>query len=223
MSAESGIPTFRATDGLWENHRIEDVATPEGFLRDPTMVNRFYNQRRSALRAPTIQPNEAHHALARLEKSYQGDVFLVTQNIDDLHERAGSSPLHMHGELLKVRCLRTNRVFDWTEDLLESSRCDCCSLTATLRPHIVWFGEAPFYMDEINAALAKASIFIAIGTSGHVYPAAGFVQIAASIGAETIEFNLEESQSSEYFQERIIGPASITVAQWVDHQLALHC
>lgn len=220
ISAESGLPTFRAVDGLWENHRIQEVATPEGFGRAPALVNRFYNERRTALLEPSIQPNEAHLALTKLQCQYEGDVMLVTQNIDDLHERAGSTPVHMHGELLKARCSESCRVFDWTTEILESTRCECCDLTSTLRPHVVWFGEEPLSMNQITTALSTADIFIAIGTSGQVYPAAGFVQLANDAGAETIEFNLEESSSSSHFQRKIQGAASVTVPEWVEKRLA---
>lgn len=216
ISAESGIRTFRAGDGLWEEHRVEDVATPEGFRRDPKLVLDFYNARRRQLQQAEIKPNAAHLALAELEDALGDNFLLVTQNIDNLHERAGSSRvLHMHGELLKVRCTESGHIFDWTGDLSPSDRCHCCQFPAPLRPHVVWFGEMPVRMDEIYSALGKADFFIAIGTSGHVYPAAGFVHEASVQGAHTFELNLEPSQVESQFDERIYGPASEVVPEFV--------
>jgi NAD-dependent deacetylase len=219
VSAESGIPTFRASDGLWEQHRIEDVATPEGFLRDPDLVQNFYNQRRALLKS--VQPNPAHDAIARLQQQWPDRVTLITQNIDDLHERAGSPEvIHMHGELLKVRCVRTGQVYAWSEDVTAADRCSCCQLGAVLRPHIVWFGEEPLQMQAIYEALSQADLFVAIGTSGHVYPAAGFVAEARQGGARTLEFNLEPSQQRSHFVQAIYGPAGETLPLWVDKLLA---
>ena len=187
ISAESGIQTFRAADGLWEEHRVEDVATPEGYRRDPELVQRFYNARRRALQSSEIQPNAAHKALAELEQVLGDNFLLVTQNIDNLHERAGNSRvLHMHGELLKARCTDSGQVIDWSGDLTTDDRCTCCQFPAPLRPHVVWFGEMPIGMEEIYHALEQADLFIAIGTSGHVYPAAGFVHEAKLQGAHTV-------------------------------------
>ncbi len=216
ISAESGIRTFRASDGLWEEHRVEDVATPEGFTRDPELVQAFYNARRRQLQQPEIQPNAAHKALAELE-SVLGDSFLlVTQNIDNLHERAGSERvLHMHGELLKVRCPGSGQVLAWTEDVTPGDRCHCCQFPQRLRPHVVWFGEMPLGMDDIYQALADADYFIAIGTSGHVYPAAGFVHEARLNGAHTVELNLEPSQVGSEFTEKKYGLASEVVPLYV--------
>lgn len=195
ISAESGIRTFRAADGLWEEHRVEDVATPEGFARDPAQVQRFYNARRHQLQQPEIQPNAAHLALAELEQVLGDNFLLVTQNIDNLHERAGNTRvLHMHGELLKVRCATSGQVIEWTGDVTSDDRCTCCQFPSALRPHVVWFGEMPIGMEEIYQALENADVFIAIGTSGHVYPAAGFVHEAKLQGAHTVELNLEPSQ-----------------------------
>lgn len=192
VSAESGIRTFRDSNGLWEEHRIEDVATPQGFAKNPELVQSFYNMRRAQLK--TAEPNLAHAALAELEKKWQGDFLLVTQNVDNLHERAGSSNvLHMHGQLQQVSCLRTREVFVWKEDVLAESQCPCCHKTGTLRPHIVWFGEMPLYMDTIYKALHHCDYFLSIGTSGQVYPAAGFVAEAKFRKATTIECNLEPS------------------------------
>jgi len=216
ISAESGIQTFRAADGLWEEHRVEDVATPEGYRRDPELVQRFYNQRRRALQSSEIQPNAAHKALAELEQVLGDNFLLVTQNIDNLHERAGNSRvLHMHGELLKVRCTSSGQVIEWSEDLTTDDRCTCCQFPAPLRPHVVWFGEMPIGMEEIYHALEKADLFIAIGTSGHVYPAAGFVHEAKLQGAHTVELNLEPSQVGNEFAERHYGLASEEVPQFV--------
>lgn len=214
VSAESGIKTFRDHNGLWENHRIEDVATPEAFARTPERVQQFYNARRRQL-VEEAHPNPAHLALARFERAFSGDFTLVTQNVDDLHERAGSRNLiHMHGELLKARCAKTETIFPWTGDITITTPCPCCNRPGLLRPHIVWFGEIPLQMDEIEAALAKCDLFVAIGTSGQVYPAAGFVQMATAYGAHTVELNLEPSQGRNLFNEHHYGPAGQTVEQF---------
>ena len=177
ISAESGIPTFRASDGLWEGHRIEDVATPQAFARNPDLVQGFYNARRAQLRDPAIQPNAAHHALARLEAAWPAPVTLVTQNIDGLHRRAGSrNVIAMHGELLKARCLACGDASEWVQDITAHAACPACDATGQLRPHVVWFGEVPLEMERISAALDDCGMFVSIGTSGQVYPAAGFVQ-----------------------------------------------
>jgi len=221
VSAESGIATFRGTDGLWEGHRIEDVASPEGFARNPQLVHRFYNLRRAALR--TVQPNAAHTALARLEAAWPGPFLLVTQNVDDLHERAGSRQLiHMHGELRMVRCTACSASWHWEEDTGTHSRCPSCGGTGTVRPHIVWFGEMPIDMDRILARLRTCAIFVSIGTSGQVYPAAGFVDMAARHGARTIEVNLAGTATSQTFHERRTGPATTTVPVLVDELLKAH-
>ncbi|ACS85419.1 Sir2 family NAD+-dependent deacetylase [Musicola paradisiaca] len=223
ISAESGIRTFRASDGLWEEHRVEDVATPEGFYRDPQTVQNFYNQRRRQLQQPEIAPNPAHLALAEMEKALGDHFLLVTQNIDNLHERAGSKRIvHMHGELLKVRCSQSGQVFEWKGDVAADERCHCCQFPAPLRPHVVWFGEMPLEMDRIYHALSEADVFIAIGTSGHVYPAAGFVHEAHSHCAHTVELNLEPSQVQSQFDEHIYGPASKVVPAFVTQWLARH-
>lgn len=217
ISAESGIATFRAADGLWENHAIDDVATPEGYTRDPQQVQDFYNQRRQQLQSAAIQPNNAHRALAKLGTVLGKNMLLVTQNIDNLHERASSpNVVHMHGELLKARCTQSNQVVSWTGDLTTDDLCTCCQFPAPLRPHIVWFGEMPLQMEGIYQAIAECDIFIAVGTSGNVYPAAGFVHEAKSHGAQTIEFNLEPTASREDFIEGHYGPASLTLPAWVE-------
>lgn len=216
ISAESGIQTFRAADGLWEEHKVEDVATPEGFARNPELVQQFYNLRRQQLQQPAIQPNAAHLALAELEAALGDHFLLVTQNIDNLHERAGNrNVIHMHGELLKVRCVSSGQVLHWTEDVKPDDRCHCCQFPSMLRPHVVWFGEMPLQMDEIYQALAQADYFVAIGTSGHVYPAAGFVHEARLQGAHTVELNLEPSQVGSEFEEKQYGLASEVVPEWV--------
>ncbi len=214
ISAESGLKTFRDADGLWENHRIEEVATPEAFVRNPELVQRFYNARRQQL--SEVSPNSAHAALAEFEQTFNGRFLLVTQNVDDLHERAGSHNLrHMHGELKKVRCLLCNSVHNRDSDIDGNTQCPACGRNA-LRPHIVWFGEMPFYMEEIYQALEQCDLFISIGTSGHVYPAAGFVEVARQSGAHTVEINLEPSQTEDLFAERRYGPASTEVARFLN-------
>lgn len=222
ISAESGLSTFRAKDGLWERHRVEDVATPEAFARNPGLVQAFYNARRRRILEADVGPNPAHLALAELEKAWTGEVLIVTQNVDDLHERAGSRKvIHMHGELLKVRCLCSGAVHRWTEDIGPETRCPCCGATETLRPHVVWFGEMPFELERIYAALAATDLFVAVGTSGVVTPAAGFVDEVRRTGrAHTVEFNLEPSAMSSLFAERTYGPASETVPGFVRRLLA---
>ncbi len=221
ISAESGIRTFRAADGLWEDHQVEDVASPEGFARDTELVQAFYNARRRQLQEPAIQPNAAHHALAELEAALGDHFLLVTQNIDNLHERAGSSHVvHMHGELLKVRCATSGQILHWADDVKPDDRCHCCQFPSLLRPHVVWFGEMPLQMDDIYAALSEADYFVAIGTSGHVYPAAGFVHEAKLQGAHTVELNLEPSLVGSEFEEKEYGLASEVVPKFVQSLLA---
>lgn len=221
ISAESGIRTFRAQDGLWEEHHIEDVATPEGFARNPALVQTFYNQRRRQLQSG-VAPNPAHEALAKLERELDGSVMVVTQNIDNLHERAGSENIiHMHGELLKARCSGSNQVLDWKDDIMVDDLCHCCQMPSPMRPHVVWFGEMPLDMDKIHTALVEADLFISIGTSGSVYPAAGFVHEAAINGARTIEVNLEPSAVESEFDEKRYGKASVLVPELVEEILAL--
>ncbi|KPI90462.1 NAD dependent deacetylase putative transcriptional regulator Sir2 family protein NaMN 5 6-dimethylbenzimidazole (cobb) protein [Leptomonas seymouri] len=223
ISAESGIPTFRDSDGLWCSHRIEDVASPDAFLTNPELVQRFYNERRRNLLLDSVKPNKAHLALAELEKALKGKtkVVVVTQNIDNLHERAGSSNVvHMHGELLKVRCSKTGAVFPWLKDVnREVDRCPDCMELYTLRPHIVWFGEMPLFMEEIEAVLAESDLFVSIGTSGNVYPAAGFVQRAEFYGAQTVELNLESCSNSSLFQKSYFGKAGEIVPKWIKEVL----
>jgi NAD-dependent deacetylase len=217
ISAESGIRTFRGSDGLWEGHRIEDVAAPEGFRRDPETVYRFYNERRRQLQQPEIGPNAAHLALTRLEERLGDDFLLVTQNIDDLHKRAGTRRvLPMHGELRKARCAACGALPDWGADFDAGTVCPGCEKAGFLRPHVVWFGEMPLYMDDIYDALSVCDVFAAIGTSGNVYPAAGFVETANRAGAHTVEINLERSLVHSAFDEQIYGPATVTVPGWVE-------
>ncbi len=220
ISAESGLSTFRGDDGLWEQHRLEDVATPEAFRRDPDLVHRFYNMRRANL--ATVQPNLAHVALARLERKHAGKVLIVTQNVDDLHARGGSKNiLHMHGELLKVRCRSCGEVFQRAGDTDESIECPACGIIPSLRPHIVWFGEMPFCMYQIDEALRACDLFVSIGTSGNVYPAAGFIAQVSALGqAYNVELNLEPSEGVSLFDEARHGPASKLVPEFVEQVLA---
>ncbi|MFA7596180.1 MAG: NAD-dependent deacylase [Novosphingobium sp.] len=218
ISAESGIDTFRGAGGLWENHRVEDVATPEAFARDPELVLRFYDMRREAIQQK--QPNAAHDALARLDREWGGDLLIVTQNVDDLHERAGARRvLHMHGEHLNAWCLACDSRSPWRGPLVDRPECPACGERA-LRPDIVWFGEMPYRMDEIYDALREADLFVSIGTSGAVYPAAGFVRDARELGLRTLELNLEPSQGSAWFHESRLGAATEIVPHWVDEILS---
>ncbi|MEO1729442.1 MAG: NAD-dependent deacylase [Pseudomonadota bacterium] len=219
ISAESGINTFRDTGGLWETHSIYDVATPEGFARNPDMVLRFYDERRSGL--DKVEPNPAHTALARLEAQFKGKLLLVTQNVDDLHERGGfQDVLHMHGELKSVLCSSCGTRSRWEGTLSERPPCPVCQ-APTLRPDVVWFGEMPYQMRRIEEALATCDLFVSIGTSGAVYPAAGFVAQAKAMGARTLELNLEPSEGTGIFHEARHGPASQLVPQWVDEVLGV--
>ena len=220
ISAESGIKTFRDIGGLWENYRVEEVASPGGFSADPALVHRFYNLRRCNLLHGGIDPNPAHKALARLEQEFPGDFLLVTQNIDNLHERAGSLRMvHMHGEILKMRCSVSGQVYPVDHDLSVEDRCECCREPGRLRPNVVWFGEMPMEMDLIYAALDSCDLFISIGTSGNVYPAAGFVQVARAAGAHTVEINLEPSAVESAFHEHIYGLAGEKVPDFTDNLL----
>ncbi|MGD9294040.1 MAG: NAD-dependent deacylase [Roseobacter sp.] len=217
ISAESGLSTFRAEGGLWAQHRIEDVATPEGFARDPKLVVDFYNARRA--QAAEAKPNAGHKALARLEAEYAGDVVLVTQNVDDLHEQAGSTRvMHMHGALNSALCSACEHRWPAPLVMAPGDACPKCA-APTARPDIVWFGEMPYDMEEIYGHLATADIFAAIGTSGNVYPAAGFVAEARRYGARTIEFNLERSEVGNQFHDIRIGPATRTLPAWVAEML----
>jgi NAD-dependent deacetylase len=221
ISAESGLATFRDNNGLWCNHRIEDVATPEAFGRNPTLVHQFYSMRRLQLKQAI--PNAAHHALGKLASQWKGPVLLVTQNVDDLHDRAMQlhhSLLHMHGELTKVRCRISEQIFDWDGELNTQSKCSCCGKPGRLRPHIVWFGEMPLYMDVIQSALEQCDLFISIGTSGQVYPAAGFVQTVRRNGrGHCVELNMEPSAGQSLFHEHIYGKATEIVPAYIEKLL----
>ena len=217
ISAESGVPTFRGPDGLWEGQRVEDVATPEAFARNPALVQGFYDARRAALAG--VEPNAAHLALARLEAEWPGRLLLVTQNVDDLHERAGSKRLvHMHGELKRALCTGCGAAPMWTGDLSRSPPCPRCG-ASLMRPDIVWFGEMPYHMGVIGAAIDGCDLFLSIGTSGAVYPAAGFVDAARRAGAATLEINLAPSAGTAMFDESRQGPAGELVPAWVDAML----
>ena len=217
ISAESGVPTFRDADGLWEGYHVEDVATPEAYDRDPETVLRFYDERRAALGG--VVPNPAHEALARLEAAVGEELLVVTQNIDDLHERGGlQRVVHMHGELLKAWCTACDQRHVWAGTMVERPACPGCG-AAALRPDVVWFGEVPYEMDLIIDHLGEAEIFVSIGTSGAVYPAAGFVQHARRHGARAIELNLEPSEGSFFFHDSRQGRAGELVPAWVDELL----
>ncbi len=218
ISAESGVPTFRDADGLWEGHRVEDVATPEGFARDPQTVQRFYDERRRAV--ASASPNAAHRALARLEGAVGDDLLVVTQNVDDLHERAGTRNLvHMHGELRRARCVACGERSPWSGDLIGGPACPACG-ERMLRPDVVWFGELPHGLDRIEEAVVACDAFASIGTSGTVYPAAGYVALAAAFGARTVELNLVPSDAAVPFDEVHAGPATVVVPPWVDALIA---
>lgn len=217
ISAESGLATFRGPDGLWEGHRVEDVCTPQALARNPALVHRFYDERRTKL--GHVKPNAAHVALARLEQEWPGELLLVTQNVDDLHERGGSGHvLHMHGELLCALCADCGARTAWYDSLPPGTRCPACGMSA-LRPDIVFFGEMPYQMERIDAALRECDMFVSIGTSGAVYPAAGFVQTARYVGARTLELNLDRSAGSTHFHETRLGRAGDLVPAWVEEML----
>lgn len=218
ISAESGVATFRGPGGLWEGHRVEDVCTPEALARDPVLVHRFYDARRAGL--ASVAPNAAHLALARLDEAWPGDLLIVTQNVDDLHERAGTRRvLHMHGELRSALCAACGVRRDWAGDMAPAAICTSCQADA-LRPDIVFFGEMPYQMERIESAISGCDLFVSIGTSGAVYPAAGFVQTARWHGAATLEINLEPSQGSLFFDESRMGQAGKLVPAWVEELLA---
>jgi len=217
VSAESGVATFRDKDGLWSKYNYREVATPEGFAANPALVHEFYNERRRAL--ADVTPNAAHVSLAELEQGLAargGQVTLITQNIDDLHERAGSKMiLHMHGELLKAECAYCGDVRACREDLSVELVCKTCARAGGMRPHVVWFGEMPRFLDEAADAIARADLFVSIGTSGSVYPAAGFVADARALGVPAMELNLEPSENAHLFSDARYGPACEIVPQWV--------
>ena len=221
ISKESGLDTFRDADGLWTRVNLEDVATPEGFARNPKMVHDFYNHRRRELQSDNVRANAAHVALGRLEAEWPDSVLVVTQNIDALHEEGGSKNLiHMHGEMLKARCALCGAVHGWTGDMDIGTVCPACERAGGMRPHVVWFGEMPFEMERISRALSLCSLFVSIGTSGNVYPAAGFVQEAIfSARAHTVELNMEPSEGATMFAETVYGPATEVVPAWVERVL----
>lgn len=219
LSAESGLATFRDKGGIWSKYDLTEVATPEAFAADPVRVHTFYNERRRGVR--DVVPNAAHQALARLEREHRGEVTVITQNIDALHEAAGTQRLiHMHGELMKALCARCESRHPWLDDLSTEIACPSCGKAGGLRPDVVWFGEMPYRMDEIYDLLERADLFASIGTSGTVYPAAGFVRQARAAGAHTVELNLEPSEGVSLFAEAIHGPATRVVPEWVERILA---
>lgn len=219
LSAESGVPTFRDKDGIWAKYDYREVATPEGFARNPDRVHEFYNMRRRAHAG--IRPNAAHRALARLEREHPGEVWIVTQNVDALHEAAGTRNLiHMHGELFRALCAGCGARAAWADDITLSTLCPACGEAGGMRPDVVWFGELPYHMPRIAALLAAADLFLSIGTSGNVYPAAAFVAEARAAGAHTVELNLEPSEGCSLFAEAIHGPATAVVPAYVERLLA---
>jgi len=221
ISKESGLSTFRDKNGIWAKVDLEDVATLEGFMRDPKRVHAFYNDRRQGILSDAVRPNAAHVALAELEARWPGEMLIVTQNIDNLHERAGSrNVIHMHGELLKARCGTCGSIFFCNFDLALEMPCSECMRAGGLRPHVVWFGEMPLEMDRIYAALGRCDFFLSIGTSGSVYPAAGFIQEVSQSGhAQTIELNMEPSKGRSFFEEQRYGPATVIVPAYVSELL----
>lgn len=222
ISAESGVATFRDKDGVWAKYDYREVATPEGFAANPALVHEFYNDRRRAL--PGVEANAAHYALAELERGLDacgGKLTLVTQNVDDLHERGGVQHcLHMHGELQKAICAACNDVRDWREDLSVETKCPACDYAGSMRPYVVWFGEMPRFMEEAAAAISEADLFVSIGTSGSVYPAAGFVSEARALNIDATELNLEPSENAQLFTDSRYGPATQVVPQWVGELLS---
>lgn len=220
ISRESGLDTFRDKDGIWSKVSIDEVATPHAFARYPNRVHAFYNARRRKLLSAAIQPNAAHLALAKLERLWPGNLLIVTQNIDDLHERAGSlNVIHMHGQLLEALCTACKNVMRCLDDLSVKTSCSACHSAGIMRPNVVWFGEDVMFSDSIQRALRKCDLFLAIGTSGTVYPAAAFVHGAKAANAHTVELNLECSAGSSSFDELIQGPATEVVPQYVDSLL----
>lgn len=218
ISAESGLGTFRDKDGLWTRVDLSEVATPEGYAADPDKVLAFYNARRTG--CDTAKHNAAHEALARLEREWEGKLTLVTQNIDNLHQRGGAKRvLHMHGEIFRALCASCGHRWRWQGDMSRRDYCPACSSVGSVRPDIVWFGEMPYRMEEIYVALSGCDIFVSIGTSGAVYPAAGFVSEARAQGAECVEVNLAPSDTAGMFHRQILGPATETVPAWVDEVL----
>jgi len=222
ISKESGLDTFRCEGGVWSRYSLEDVCTPQGYRRNPDLLHDFYSARRAQLTTGEVLPNPAHDALARLEREWPDEVLIVTQNIDDLHERAGSmNIIHMHGELLKGRCDACGKVLDWPGVMSTESICPACQAIGQVRPHVVWFGEVPLQMEAIFAALERCALFLSIGTSGNVYPAAGFVaHVRERTNALALELNLEPSKAATLFHDAIYGPATEVVPRFVEDLLA---
>lgn len=219
LSAESGMGTFRDKDGIWTRYNLEEVATPQGFARNPALVHQFYNARRAAL--TRAEPNAAHLALARLDREYPGELLIITQNVDDLHERAGTQRLlHMHGELRSGLCNGCGHRWRHLADMETTTPCPRCGARGTVRPDVVWFGEWPYHMEQIDQALRDCDLFVSIGTSGAVYPAADYVRIARQNGARTIELNLERSANAALFTDAVYGPATQVVPPWVERVLS---
>lgn len=221
ISKESGLDTFRCEGGVWSRYSLDDVCTPQGYRRNPTLLHNFYNARRAQLAGGEVRPNPAHLALARLEREWPHEVLIVTQNIDNLHERAGSKKIiHMHGDLTKGRCDGCGRVLDWPGEMSVESVCPVCKARGRVRPHVVWFGETPLEMEAIFDALEHCRLFLSIGTSGNVYPAAGFVaHVRERTGATALELNLEPSKGATLFHDAIYGPAGQMVPRFVDDLL----
>lgn len=217
ISAESGLSTFRDKDGLWAKYDLSAVATPQGFRKNPCQVLEFYNMRRAVV--SRARPNDAHFALARLQRHYKGEVALITQNTDNLHEKAGSTRVtHIHGMITSALCSDCGNVWPAPTVMKESDPCPKCHRSST-RPNVVWFGEIPYHLDKVEELLTAADLFVSIGTSGQVYPAAGFAEEAARYGAATLELNLEASSNSQVFDTRVFGLATETVPAWVDELL----
>ncbi|MBQ9035803.1 MAG: NAD-dependent deacylase [Alphaproteobacteria bacterium] len=218
ISAESGLSTFRSADGLWNNHRVEDVATIEAFERNPDYVHDFYNQMRPELFA--AKPNAAHLAISELQQKYPAEVNIITQNVDTLHEKAGNKNVwHIHGQINQIVCLNCGNVFETWGDICSEDECPQCKIRGMLKPNIVFFGENLLYMNKVDVLLEKCDLFISVGTSGVVYPAAGFVQIAKYAGADTIELNMEETSNNYFFDRHIFGPAGTTLPQLINELL----
>ena len=219
ISAESGLATFRSSNGLWNNHRVEDVATIEAFQRNPEFVHDFYNQMKPELLA--AKPNPAHLALTKLQNNYPAPVSIITQNVDTLHEKAQSRNIyHIHGQINQAVCLNCGHVLETWNDVTTETVCPQCSVAGMMKPNIVFFGENLLYMDKVERLLASCDLFLSIGTSGVVFPAAAFVQTAKLYGAETYEFNLEKTSNNFYFDHHIFGKAGDILPPFVDELLA---
>ncbi|MBP5353416.1 MAG: NAD-dependent deacylase [Alphaproteobacteria bacterium] len=219
ISAESGLATFRSSNGLWNNHRVEDVATIEAYWRNPDYVHQFYNEMRPELY--NAKPNPAHLCITELQKKYPAHIAVVTQNVDTLHEKAGNQNVfHIHGQINQIVCMNCGHVFETWGDVSSEDKCEHCGTTGMLKPNIVFFGESLLYMDQVDRLLNSCDLFVSVGTSGVVYPAAGFVQFAKMFGADTYEFNMEETSNNSLFDKHIYGPAGTTLPQFVQQLLA---